>query len=123
MDGEPFEDARPTLGWGLLLLPPIVAGMAWMVTLFCGGIVGLLGIILAQLLCIRLAWHVSRTVAEWRYEVQMQDAMEMLQERPSEQFVGRLRFGLFLLELLAIGSTFIGFLGVMALFRGFIQAV
>ena len=117
MDDQPFEDARPTLGWGLLLLPPAVAGASWMITSFCGGLVG---IVLVHLVCVRLAWHVSRVIAEWRYAVQVQDAEEMLQEQPPEQSVGRLRLGLFVLELFAIAAASLAFLGAMGLVRAFV---
>ncbi len=118
MFDRPYIRARPALGWGLLLLPPGTAIATWVFLLFAFP----LGCLLIPVMlgaCVLMAWNVSNSVAEWRFTVRQEEALETYGDGPQTDFVIRMRRALFAMELIAIAWTLPWFLGVLALFHLF----
>lgn len=92
---------RPLLGWGQLVVPPFVAGLAFALvwTSFCFGYCMSPVVLVGSMMW---AWKVCDQIAEWRYTVLWEDSLKGLRTRPADDYPVRLRSALFTLVVFAI---------------------
>jgi hypothetical protein len=92
----------PVMGWGLVMLPPVVAVLSWPVAFAIFFVLGFSIALMAMTACLGWAWHVSERVAAWRYWTRVFDAIHGTGIEPSPGYRYRLKALLFALQAVAI---------------------
>lgn len=95
MCGSFAEQDRPFLGWGQLVLPPLVAGV------FCAAFAFPISP-LAVVFALVWAWRLCGEIAEWRYTVRWEASLSDEDAKPADHFVQHLRQAIFVVEATAI---------------------
>lgn len=83
--------ARPALGWGLAVLPPLVAIACWPVFFVIFFVMSFTLALMAVSMCLVWAWSVSTRLSTWRYWRRVRGVSEGSGAEPGAGYRARMR--------------------------------
>ena len=97
--------ARPPLGWGMAVLPPLVAIACWPVFFVIFFVMSFTLALVAVAMCLVWAWSVSSRISTWRYWQRVRAVAEGSAPDPRAGYRGRVRALLFAAQAVVIVSS------------------
>ena len=90
------------MGWGLVILPPLVALISWPVAFITFFVLGFTIALMAMTDCLGWAWYVSERLSAWRYWTRVFDSTHGTGIEPSPGYRYRLKALIFAFQAVAI---------------------
>jgi hypothetical protein len=97
--------AAPVLGWGLVILPPLVAVVCWPILFVIFFVLSFTIALMTTTACLFWAWSVSERVSAWRYWTRVLAVERGGRTQPSPGHRARLKALLFAFQAVIIFSS------------------